>query len=299
MTSAPLLAAIETGGTKLLYRLVNGGGAIVAEGRFDTGAPDASIALLAGAIRKDVPFGATLDAVGVASFGPIVVDPASPRYGHMLATTKPGWTGFDLRGALQSELGAPVVIDTDVNAAALAEQLVGAGRGKRAVAYVTVGTGIGGGFAIDGQTLKGSPHPEIGHIRLGRRVGDVSASLCPFHLDCAEGLTAGPAVRIRLGGRHDLAEAPDVLELTAHYLAQLCSTLTLAWSPDCIVLGGGVLDAGGLMGAVRTELRAQLGSYGGADAIDTASYLVPAELRHAGLEGAVLMARTLQEMTHA
>ena len=291
MTRKHLIAAIETGGTKLLYRLADAEGAVIGEGRFDTATPDASIALLTGAVRGAMPPGAALAAVGVASFGPIVVDPASPRYGRMLATTKPGWSGYDLRGAIAAELGAPVVVDSDVNAAALAEQQVGAGRGQRLVAYVTVGTGIGGGLSIAGETLKGNPHPEIGHIRMVRRPGDRFASGCLFHADCAEGLVAGPAIRRRLGDIADLADAPDVLALAADYLAQLCATLTLAWSPDCIVLGGGVLGAHGLIDAVRTELQAQLGTYGAAADIDPATYLVPAALADAGLEGAMLMAR--------
>lgn len=294
MTGNLLFAAIETGGTKLIYRLADAEGAVIAEGRFDTVAPAASVALLTSAVREAMPPGAKLAAVGVASFGPIVVDSASPRYGQMLATTKAGWSGYDLRGAIAAELGAPVAVDSDVNAAAVAEQRVGAGRGKRLVAYVTVGTGIGGGLAIAGETLKGSPHPEIGHIRMVRLPGDAFASGCPFHPDCAEGLVAGPAIRRRLGDIADLADAPGVLALAANYLAQLCATLTLAWSPDCIVLGGGVLGARGLIDAVRTELQVQLGSYGAAADIDPAIYLVPAALADAGLEGAMLMARATQ-----
>jgi fructokinase len=290
------IAAIETGGTKLLYRLIDADGTICREGRFDTLAPDASVALLTDAICDAMPADAVLAAVGVASFGPIIVDPASPRYGRMLATTKAGWSGYDLRRALEAKLGAPVVIDTDVNAAALAEQRIGVGLGKRTVAYVTVGTGIGGGLVIEGQTLKGAPHPEIGHLRLVRRDGDIMASGCAYHPDCAEGLIAGPAVKRRLGGEADLAAVPDVLALTAHYLAQLCTMLTLAWAPDCIILGGGVLGAAGLIEATRAELSAQLGGYGDAGEIDAAVYLVPAALSDAGLEGAALMATTLLEM---
>ena len=93
---------------------------------------------------------------------------------------------------LQARLGVPVAADTDVNAAAIAEQQLGAGEGLPSVAYVTVGTGIGAGLSIDGRSLKGAMHPEAGHLRLVRRKGDESPSACPFHDDCAEGLAAGP-----------------------------------------------------------------------------------------------------------
>lgn len=295
MTTGPILAAIETGGTKLLYRVASAEGQTLGEGRFATAHPGASVALLAGAIRNHLPTGGRLSAVGIASFGPIGVDPASPDYGRMLATTKPGWSGFDLGGAIAGELGAPIRIDTDVNAAALAEQNMGAGRGERAVAYLTVGTGVGGGLATNGNTLKGMPHPEIGHVRLVRAAGDQSPSACSFHADCAEGLVAGPALGRRLSGGVDLAEAPELLDLAAGYLAQLCATVSLAWSPGCIVIGGGVLGAAGLLDRTRKALNMHLGTYGGADELDAKTYLRPAALENAGLEGAMLMAKDLVE----
>jgi len=293
MTEAPILAAIETGGTKLLYRVAAAGGETLGEGRYETARPDASIAFLAGAIRDLLPRDRKLAAIGMASFGPIGIDSASPTYGRMLATTKPGWSGYDLRGAIASEFDAPIAIDTDVNAAALAEQAVGAGQGERSVAYLTVGTGIGGGLAMNGVTLKGSPHPEIGHVRLVRAPHDHAASACPFHADCAEGLVAGPAIGRRLAGVSDLADTPELLDLVADYLAQLCATITLAWSPGCIVIGGGVLGAAGLLDRTRKALRSHLGTYGGADVLDPATYLRPAAFENAGLEGALLMAQTL------
>lgn len=290
MTEAPIVAAIETGGTKLLYRIATASGETLGEGRHETAPPDESVALLSGAIQDLLPPGRKLAAIGIASFGPIGVDPASPDYGRMLATTKPGWSDYDLRGALAKALGAPIALDTDVNAAALAEQAIGAGKGERTIAYLTVGTGIGGGLAMNGVTLKGSPHPEIGHVRLVRAPDDHSASTCPFHADCAEGLVAGPALGRRLAGAADLGDAPALLDLAADYLAQLCATVSLAWSPNCIVIGGGVLGAAGLFERTRAALHSHLGSYGGANALDPSTYLRPAALKNAGLEGALLMA---------
>ncbi|WP_411341677.1 ROK family protein [Sphingopyxis sp. J-6] len=293
MSGAPIVAAIETGGTKLLYRVATAEGETLGEGRFETAQPETSVALLAKAIRDLLPRNRELAAVGIASFGPIGIDPASPAYGRMLTTTKPGWGGYDLRGAIGRALDAPIALDTDANAAALAEQAIGAGRGERSVAYVTVGTGIGGGLAMNGVTFKGSSHPEIGHVRLVRSPGDHAASTCPFHADCAEGLIAGPALGRRLAGAPHFSDTPELLDLAADYLAQLCATITLAWSPDCIVVGGGVLGVTGLFDRTRAALHAQLGTYGGADALDPATYLRRAALENAGLEGALLMARTL------
>lgn len=293
MTAAPIVAAIETGGTKLLYRIATADGETLGEGRYETAPPDESVALLTGAIRDVLPRDRKLAAVGIASFGLIGVDPASPDYGRMLATTKPGWRDYDLHGAIAKALAAPIALDTDVNAAALAEQAIGAGKGERTVAYLTVGTGIGGGLAMNGVTLKGSPHPEIGHVRLVRSPDDRSASSCSFHADCAEGLVAGPALGRRLAGTADLGGAPALLDLAADYLAQLCATICLAWSPNCIIIGGGVLGAAGLFERTREALHSHLGGYGGANALDPATYLRPAALENAGLEGALLMAQGL------
>lgn len=290
-TSEVVFVGVETGGTKILCRVVTADGKVLADVRFPTKEPEAALAELgqaamAGSGKVEVR------GIGLASFGPVVVDPMAANYGAMLATTKPGWSGFNLAGRLAEVLEAPVAIDTDVNVAALAEQAIGAGRGAHTVAYVTVGTGIGGGLAIDGKTLKGGLHPEIGHFRLRRAEGDLTPSQCGFHPDCAEGLSAGPALGARLNGRN-LEETPEVRALVADYLGQLCSTLLLAWSPQRIVLGGGVMSVVGLIPEVEARMRLELNGYGASVVAGEDGYLVAAELENAGLEGALIMAREI------
>ncbi|MGK6319284.1 ROK family protein [Sphingomonas sp. DT-204] len=278
---------IETGGTKILARVVAEDGVVVGEGRWTTTVPDAAADAILGCVETA---GVAIAAGGIAAFGPLIVNPALPNYGEMLDTPKPGWTGSNLRAVLADRLDCPVAVDTDVNVAAIAEQALGAGRGLGSVAYVTVGTGIGAGLAIDGRALVGALHPEAGHIRLVRAAGDDAPSTCPFHPDCAEGLTAGPAVRQRLKGR-TLPEAPEVAALVAHYLGQLLAALVFAWSPQRIVMGGGVMTTPGLLDATAGELRAALGGYGVGPAANAPDFVVPAMLENAGLEGALLMAR--------
>ena len=176
--SQPVFFAVETGGTKIVWRVEDAAGAVLDQGRFASGAPEAAVEALIAATGDRAVSG-----LGVASFGPLVVDPASQDRGLMLATPKPGWTGFNLAKTLAERLNTPFVVDTDVNAAAVAEARLGAGRGARAVAYVTVGSGIGGGLCVDGQTLKGALHPEIGHLFVQRLSGDAQVSACPFHAD--------------------------------------------------------------------------------------------------------------------
>lgn len=275
---------IETGGTKLLARLVRGG-KIVAEARWPTTTPEAAEAVILAFVGDVKPV-----AAGIAAFGPVVVDPAAANYGEVLATPKPGWAGANLRAALARRLGVPVAIDTDVNAAALAEQQCGAGQGCSSLAYVTVGTGIGAGLARDGRTLVGALHPEMGHVPVLRLEGDATPSACPFHPSCAEGTAAGPALQRRLAGR-TLSDSPADFAAVADYLGQLFATIVLAWSPHRIVAGGGVMDVAGLREAAGERMRVALGSYGVGAAAAGADFIRPAALQHAGLEGALILAR--------
>lgn len=288
----PVFVGVETGGTKILCRVVSADGTVLADVRQHTGRPETALAELVRIVQQATLGGARVAGIGLASFGPLVLDPTSADYGVMLATPKPGWSGFNLGRRLAEALNAPVMIDTDVNVAALAEQAIGAGRGLHTVAYVTVGTGIGGGLAIGGRTLKGGLHPEIGHFRVRRAENDRTSSRCGFHPDCAEGLSAGPALGDRLNGRR-LEDAPEVRALAVDYLGQLCATLLLAWAPQRILLGGGVMGTAGLIPDIEAQMRLELNGYGASVVAGEGGYLVPAALENAGLEGALIMAREI------
>lgn len=283
-----LYLAVETGGTKLLARLVQGD-TLVDEERWPTSTPDAALAAL-------VAFagGRQVAGIGIAAFGPVVVDPAAPDYGEVLATPKPGWAGANLRASLSDRLGAPAALDTDVNLAAMAEQHHGAGRGCASVAYVTVGTGIGAGLARDGRTLSGALHPEVGHVPVLRCKGDTSPSGCPFHPSCAEGMAAGPGVQARLQGR-TLEDSPSDFAAIADYIGQLFATIVLVWSPHRIVAGGGVLSVPGLREVATERMSAALGGYGVGPAASAAEFITAPMLENAGLEGALLLARRVGE----
>ncbi len=287
-----LVAAIETGGTKILARICALDGAVVAEGRWETGSADQAMSDLL-TFLPNLPADCRLSAIGVAAFGPLIVDQASPDYGQMLATPKRGWSGTNLRSALAERLAVPVAIDTDVNAAAIAEQRLGAGQGLPSVAYVTVGTGIGAGLAIEGRSLKGALHSEAGHLSVIRLSGDDFTSVCSFHPHCAEGLASGPAIRRRLGEGRDLADDPATLDLVADYLGQLGAALVMAWSPHRIVWGGGVVAASKLVPHIERRLVAALGGYGAGAAVCQPGFCAPAALEDSGLEGALLMAQRL------
>jgi fructokinase len=233
------IAGVELGGTKCVVTLAEGGD-VIDQARVPTTSPAATLAAIAAHLRR----WEGVAALGVASFGPVDLDRASPTYGSITSTTKRGWRDTDVLGPLAQGLNVPTAFDTDVNGAALAEIAWGAGRGLVDFAYVTVGTGVGVGLVVNGRPTRGFLHGELGHVRVPRLAGDDWPGACPFHSDCVEGLASGSAIAARLGGRGvDALAADDPLwEGVAYALAQLCHVIVCAAAPRRIAIGGGVVD---------------------------------------------------------
>jgi len=284
-----LLGALETGGTTTRVAVAASGAIpprFVARDSFPTTDPAATLARATEFFR-----GHALVALGVAAFGPLELRAGARDHGALLDTPKPGWSRFPLRHSLEHALQVPVAIDTDVGAAALAEQLAAraAGQACPTLAYVTVGTGIGVGLALDGAIHRGALHPEAGHLRVARAAGDARPGLCPFHGDCLEGLASGPAFAAISKSVGETA----ALALEADALAQLTIALVGFVAPHRIALGGGVLQAAGLLDAVRA--RAVALSAGYAPSLrdrSAAEALIVAPLLggEAGLAGALALA---------
>lgn len=256
---AGLYGGIEAGGTKFVCA-IGSGCDLVEQIRIPTNDPQTTLAEV---LHFFTPFKNELAGIGVASFGPVDLNPHSSTYGFITSTPKPGWAQTDLLGALRKHFDVPLAFDTDVNGAVLAEQTYGAAQGLENAVYFTVGTGIGGGVISNSQLLHGLVHPELGHILLPKHAQDNYKGHCPFHGDrCFEGLACGPAITIRWGEEASTL-APDhpAWDLQAWYLgAALCSTIC-AFSPQRIILGGGVMEMPGLIEKVRTQTLAQLNSY--------------------------------------
>jgi fructokinase len=255
--------AVEAGGTKFVCAIGDESGRILTETRFPTTDPATTIAAMIACLRRQEAECGPLSAIGLASFGPIELNPASPQHGRILATPKPGWTGADITGALEREFALPVAIDTDVNAAALAEHRWGAAQDIEDLVYVTVGTGIGGGALVGGRRVHGLMHSEMGHLLPRRHALDATfPGVCPFHGDCIEGLASGPAIIARAGAPlEELGPDHPQWEIEADYLGQLCAQLVLALSPRRIILGGGVMNQSRLFLGVRRRTQHWLGGY--------------------------------------
>ena len=301
MTGVPsLFGAIEAGGTKFVCLVGSGPGDIRAETRFATTTPEATLRNALEFLRAEQVRQGPLAAVGIASFGPVDLDPRSPTYGFITSTPKPGWANVDVAGAARASLGLPVGFDTDVNAAGLAEWRWGAAQGLDSVLYLTVGTGIGGGGLMDGRLLHGLVHPEMGHIRIPHDVdADPFPGACPFHGDCLEGLASGPAIRARWQqAAEDLPDDHPAWPLEARYLALAVVNFICTLSPQRIVMGGGVMSHPRLLAMIRTHVVDLLNNYVRAPAVIEGidDYVVaPALGGRAGVLGGLALAERAWE----
>lgn len=278
------LGGIEFGGTKTVC-VVGRPGDVADEIRFPTGDdPAATLARCVDFFQSHGP----VEAIGVGAFGPCDPDPASPTYGYVTTTPKPGWADTDVIGTLRAGLPeAALAFDTDVNVAALGELEHGAAHGLDSVVYLTIGTGIGGGLIADGHLVHGLVHPEMGHIRIPRPVSEIElfAGVCPYHGDCFEGVASGPALAARWGTpAQDIDPEDDRFEamwdLEAAYLALALHAFVCTVSPQRIVVGGGVGQQENLLRRARVLLQESLAGYINAPAIldDIDGYVVPPAL---------------------
>jgi fructokinase len=251
-----LYGTVEIGGTKTDVAVGTSPSDLSEPHRIETGAPDVTLSAVATYLHDH-----DLDAIGIASFGPLDVNPASVRYGEMQATPKPGWSGVDVLGGITAGRSTPTVIDTDVNGAALGEGRWGAALGMSNFVYVTVGTGIGAGIVVGGRLVGGKRHPEAGHIVVRPEDGDEFEGTCPYHGDCLEGMTAGPALEARFGRPGTWAGNQAVLDLATGYVAQLVRDLVYTVAPERIIVGGGVSKLPGFHDRLREVAPSLLGDY--------------------------------------
>lgn len=285
-----LLGAVEAGGTKFRCAVVSPDLTIVDSCFVLTADSDTTLDAVADFFDRGQP----VTALGIASFGPVDLDPGSPGYGSMVGTPKPGWSEAPILGRLSEALGVPAGIQTDVEAAAVAEQALGPEPTPRRLAYVTVGTGIGAAVAVDGAPWRGRRHSELGHIPVRRVASDDYPGHCPFHRDCLEGMACGPAVAERWGlDPADAGGRDDIWRLEAAYLAQLVRVLAYSFAPDRIVFGGGVGSRPGLLEMIRAASQADLGGYADYSTVGDPFVAAPALGSDSGLLGAALIARSL------
>lgn len=299
MTNEKLYGGIEAGGTKFVCSVAGGPGHVVEEVRFPTTTPEETLGKSIHFFQPYVESG-KVRTIGVGCFGPLDLDPNSLSYGSITSTPKPHWSNADVRGTLQNALHVDVAFDMDVNAAAIGESIWGASRGLDPSLYLTIGTGIGGGYIVNGKPLVGMLNLEMGHLRIphNRELDPFNGS-CPFHGDCFEGLASGPAIEKRLGvNGATIPESDAFWNIEAEYIALALMNYTLTLSPRKIILGGGVMQREFLFPKIRNRVLELLNGYVASPSVlkDIDRYIVPPGLgNQSGSMGAIAMAMQLEE----
>jgi glucokinase len=314
------IVGVDLGGTQIRACLTDARGRILRETCRPTLAhegPQPVLSRMKEAIREvltDRKLGDVLG-IGIGSPGPL-----DPRTGVVIAPPNlPGWQGIPLRDIMSQEFGLPVYVNNDANVAALAECRFGAGKGCSDLVYLTVSTGIGGGFICGGELLLGAHGyaGEPGHITVQP---DGPRCNCG-NVGCLEVMAAGPAIARRAAelvrqGRSSMlsqdvaqgsnltaeavgkaAQAGDLVSLeaiarAAYYLGIGVLNLIHLFDPEKVVIGGGVSKLGPMLfDPVRAMLRER-----GMTAAQRETPIVPAALGdQVGLLGGValvLMAET-------
>lgn len=192
---------IDIGGTKTALAVGDGTGALLARERHPTAATrDArkDLRRLAQVARSLVDQ-AGLDLAEIQAVGVSVAGPLDAAQGVVLNPPNLPWQRAPVREALTQELGRPVYLENDANAAALAEWHFGAGRGTRHMLYLTMSTGIGGGLILDGRLYRGfsGNAGEVGHIPV---VWEGAPCACGLR-GCLEAYIGGAAWSRRLARR--------------------------------------------------------------------------------------------------
>jgi glucokinase len=307
---------IDVGGTKVLGGVVTGTGEILATARRDTPreggrALTQAIANVATELAQQYP----VESIGVSAAGFISSDRQT-----MLATPNiSNWNGVNLVTELTEILHKKIVLENDANAAAWGEFKFGAGRGRSDLMMLTLGTGVGGGLILDGSLFRGAfgIGAELGHIRIvpeghlcgcgirgcleqyasgsalmrhAREAIDASPLLARNLLERGDGTIEG------LRGNHITEAARDgdrvaiaAFNTMATYLGAGIASLCAVIDPSCVVLGGGVIDAGELFLGPTRDAALRLIPFSGKHPYPE---IVAAELgNHAGLVGVADLSR--------
>ncbi|ASY19850.1 glucokinase [Candidatus Planktophila vernalis] len=269
-----LTIGIDVGGTKVLGGVVDEAGKVLTTARKDTPRQGGSaLTQTIADVAKELLAQHSVASVGVSAAGFVSSDRKT-----MLATPNiADWNGVDLDNQLTKLIGLPVVIENDANAAAWGEAKFGAGKNQDHMMMLTVGTGIGGGIVVNGALYRGAfgIAAEFGHMRVvpeghicgcgARGCFEQYASGNALLRHAREAINASPEIARNLLSRGDgtvagltgqaitdAARDGDPVALaafntTGQWLGAGIASLAVLLDPACVVIGGGVIDAGEIL----------------------------------------------------
>lgn len=261
-----LILGIDIGGTDTKLGIITPDGVIVERDRIPTRAeegPEAVARRVQGWLDECEEKHHHITVAGVGCAG--LVDGVA---GHIyISPNLPGWKDIPLKRIFSTALSLPVIVENDVNSAAYAEYLKGAGRGTRHFICITLGTGVGGGLIIDGRLHRGM-HGFAGEV--GHMIIQIGGPQCTCgNRGCLESLVKADAIKERAteamhAGREstlkdidgfevkDIAEEAlsgdelsiEVLAETGRLLGIGLTNLVHIFNPEVIAIGGGIAGAG-------------------------------------------------------
>ncbi|KRL63303.1 ROK family protein [Lactobacillus psittaci] len=245
MTKVNAVGSIEAGGTKFILAVQDlTTKEVIATDRIPTTTKEETLPKCLEFFKKH-----PVDALAIATFGPVDINPDSKTYGYILDTPKPGWSGANFKGFFEEKLNIPVFITTDVNGSCYGEYVARGRDNTKTYLYITVGTGIGGGIIQEGKFIGRNYHPEMGHMMVTKAKGDDFDGTCPFHGACGEGMAAGPSLKARTGiPGEDLPRNHKAFKYLQYYVAQLLYNAYMTTRPDVMIVGGSVLTEDDLVG---------------------------------------------------
>jgi glucokinase len=232
---------LDIGGTKIMVAAADGEGNILRRARKET-----STSLEEDLTNIDTMISEVSGTDAIMGMGAAIGGPLDWEQGIVSPLHQPAWRNIPLKSIMEQKWGCPFQVDVDTNVAAVGEYRWG-GVSARRFLYLTLSTGMGGGFLIDGEIYRGQAgaHPEVGHQSIHFRCSNPAAVQCECGVwDCLEALVSGNGIR-RIYGKSAEALSPEEWEEVAYNLGQGLRNLATLYAPDLIRIGGGVAVGGG------------------------------------------------------
>jgi glucokinase len=288
MSGNAVHAGIDIGGTSIKFGLTDSQGEILHREQkptFAKNGPEPLMHLVTNIAERLLYFAAE-DDLEVSHLG--VGTPGAVDFATGIVTGPcpniPGWQGMEIGPILSERLNLPVYVENDANVMALGETRFGAGVGSASVLCATLGTGVGGGFVLDGKLYRGATGSagELGHISIdydgpecgcgargcieafcssraiiGRVKKALAGGLTPVFNDVLQGELDNLTIKKLFMARRKGDEvAREALEETARFLGIGLAGVVNLLNPETVVLGGGVADGGGgFVEIVAAEIR--------------------------------------------
>lgn len=241
-----LFVGIDIGGTNIKYGVIDENGNILETSERPTEAYKGGLSIMdkVKEIVYSLKENYKIEGICVSTAGMVC-----PKEGKILyaGPTIPNYIGVEIKKILEEEFNIPCMVENDVNSAALGELWLGAGQGKKSMACITVGTGIGGAIVLDGKVVHGFTNSagEIGYMIVDGKEIQKVASTTALVNNVANRKGVDPS---KLNGKEiikgyengDVICIEEIIKI-ADVIAHGISNIVYLFNPEVVVLGGGIM----------------------------------------------------------